>query len=152
MLNHAHRPTRRPFPHIWGFALAASALLLAACTDEAGHAKNTFPMSQVVRFDQPVPSKPLFADPIITLHDVLPKAAADSKEPLPPAVPLPAVTAAAAAAIPDIKPGAPGTDSGAVINVSPENKGGGVNPAAGQAAAITDSQGAQHSLGSTGNK
>ena len=132
--------------------VAAAALLLSACSDGVIQTKNTFPMSQVARFDQPAPTKPMFADPVIALHDVLPHAAAASNEPLPAAVPLPAVTAAAAAAIPDVKPGAPGTDSGAVMNASPENKGGGVNPAAGQAAAITDSQGAQHSLGSTGSK
>lgn len=148
MLTYLHRPSRSS----WGLALAASTLLLAACNDEIVRTKDTFPMSEVARFDQPVPSKPLFADPIIKRHDVLPKAAADSKEPLPAAVPLPAATASAADAIEQVRPGATGSDSGAVINVSPENKGGGVNPAAGQAAAITDSQGAQHSLGSTGSK
>ena len=125
-------------------ACGVALLTLAACSDSAIPA-NTFAMAEVKRFDQPPPSKPLWNDPIVTLHDVLPKPAADSPQPLPAAVALPVAAASAAAAIPDAGPATPGSPP--QVSASPENKDGGVNPAAGQAAAITDSQGAQHSQG-----
>nr|WP_174862842.1 hypothetical protein [Comamonas jiangduensis] len=55
---------------------------------------DTFPMGQADKFDQPPPRKPLLgSDNYLRSHDVLPVAKADIREPLPPAVPLPAATA-----------------------------------------------------------
>ncbi|MEG0146400.1 MAG: hypothetical protein RR739_10100, partial [Clostridia bacterium] len=73
------------------------------------------------------PDKPLFDAPIVKSHDVLPPAKADTRTPLPPAAPLPQATAVA-----------PSTTAGT------DAQGGAVNPAAGMAAAVTDSKGEQH--------
>ena len=99
--------------------------LLSAC-DQAQ--RPTPKAGTVAAAWQPLPDKPLFSDPIVKDHDVLPAAKADTKTPLPPAVPLVSATAAAPA------PAAATADA----------QGGGVNPAAGMAAAVTDSKGAQN--------
>lgn len=111
-------------------SLAAAGLLLAGCGQEAASSRAGFPMAEVHRFDQPPPSKPLFGDPVITAEQVLPHAKAEPSQPLPPAVPL--ATAQATQAAPADAPGAQES---------------GVNPAAGQAAAIVDGQGSRHELG-----
>ena len=106
-------------------ALLSSAALLSAC-DQAHSVHASAPPGTVAAQVQPVPDKPLFNEPIVKSHDVLPHAKADTQEPLPPAVALASATAPSASATP--------TDA----------QGGGVNPAAGMGAAITDSKGAQH--------
>ena len=98
--------------------------LLSAC-DQAQ--RPTPKAGTVAAAWQPLPDKPLFSDPIVKDHDVLPAAKADTKTPLPPAVPLASAAVAAPA------PAAATADA----------QGGGVNPAAGMAAAVTDSKGAQ---------
>lgn len=117
----------------------AGLLVLAAC--DASERFNSpmassaaFPMSETRVAAHPRPTQPLFKDPITTTHAVLPVAKADVHEPLPPAVPLPAATLAQA-------------DSG--VGETNTTDRGGVNPAAGQAAAITDGQGegAKYQLG-----
>ena len=120
---------------------AVSALALAACNDDNTLQANAFPLAQIHPFDQPIPTKPLFSQPIITLKQVLPKPEADSKQPLPPAVALAPAAAADAAAAPA---SAAATPDSTAPSASQENKDGAVNPAAGQAAAVTDSQGAAH--------
>lgn len=103
--------------------------LLAACGSDTGapslHAGNAFPMAAPTHFDQPLPSKPLFGDPIVTALSVLPPAKPDVRTPLPPQAALPQATNTEAA---------PKSDG-------PKDEGGAVNPAAGQAAAISDGQG-----------
>lgn len=123
--------TPRPAPNLrLAAALAAAAALLAGCGQEASASRDGFPLAEVHRSNQPPPSKPLLSDPIVTAEQVLPHAKADVHEPLPPAVPLPSAQAVA-----DAPANAPGAGEG------------GVNPAAGQAAAITDGQGSKHELG-----
>ena len=106
---------------------ACAAALLAACSPQPdAHAGNAFPMAAPTHFDQPIPSKPLFGDPIVTDHSVLPPSKPDAlRAPLPPLAALPQATATEAA---------PKSEG-------PRDEGGAVNPAAGQAAAISDGQG-----------
>lgn len=111
-------------------ALAAATALLAGCGQDAAASRDGFPLAQVHRSNQPLPSKPLLGEPIVTAEQVLPHAKADVHEPLPPAVPLPS-----AKAVDEAPANTPGAGEGAV------------NPAAGQAAAIIDGQGAKHELG-----
>ena len=100
--------------------------LLAACSPQPdAHAGNAFPMAAPTHFDAPIPSKPLFGDPIVTALSVLPPSKPDVRAPLPPQAALPQATATEAA---------PKSDG-------PKDEGGAVNPAAGQAAAISDGQG-----------
>lgn len=107
-------------------SLALAAGMLAGCNAEgdpyAGHA---FPMAAPTPFNQPIPTKPLWGDPIVTAHSVLPPAKPDVREPLPPLAPLPQATHI------EVAPKSEG----------PRDEGGAVNPAAGQAAAISDGQG-----------
>lgn len=113
-----------------GASAAVAVLLLAGCGNGSETSRLGFPLAEVPRFNQPPPSRPLFADPVITAEQVLPHAKSDIREPLPPAVPLASATAT------DQAPAhAPGAQEGAV------------NPAAGQAAAIVDGQGSRHELG-----
>lgn len=101
--------------------------LLTACSPEAdAHAGKAFPLAAPTHFDQPIPSKPLFGDPIVTAHSVLPPAKPDAlRAPLPPQAALSQATQTEAA---------PKSEG-------PKDEGGAVNPAAGQAAAISDGQG-----------
>lgn len=121
------------------FASTAAVLttaLLAACSPQAdAHARNAFPMGVPDRFDQPYPSKPLFSDPIVTAHSVLPQAKAQQPQALPPQAALPQATHIEAAP----------------ANTGDPQKDGAVNPAAGQAAAISDGQGegGKHELGAS---
>lgn len=115
-------------------AAVLAVAVLAACSPQQGaHAGNAFPMAQPTRFDQPIPTKPLFGDPIVTAASVLPPAKPDVVQPLPPQVALASAT----------------DTSAAPSNVGDRENGGAVNPAAGQAAAITDGQGegGKHELG-----
>lgn len=123
-------PRPAPTPRLAALALVAAAALLAGCGQETAASRDGFPLAEVHRSNQPPPSKPLLGEPIVTAAQVLPHAKADVHEPLPPAVPLPSATAVA-----DAPANAPGANEG------------GVNPAAGQAAAISDGQGAKHELG-----
>ena len=118
------------------FASALAAIALTACNaaQDQQHA-NAFPMGQPDRFDQPVPSKPLFSDPIVAADSVLPQAKVEERPALPELVAL---------------------ASAENIEAAPSNTGdpkedGAVNPAAGQAAAITDGQGegGKHELGAS---
>lgn len=122
-------------------ALAGAAALLAGCQDSDPQMRaDTFPMGQADKFDQPPPRKPLLgSDNYLRSHDVLPVAKADIREPLPPAVPLPAATAQQEVLQPQ--------DSTA----QPSEEQGGVTPAAGMAAVITNAQGdgEQHKLDGT---
>ena len=130
-------------------AIIAAVAVLAACEqDGRAHAHadafphedgdpivraDTFPMGQADRFDQPVPTKLLFGQPVMTAKDYMPVALADIREPLPPAVPLPSAK--------DVEAASSSTEG--------RSDGGAVNPAAGQAAAISDGQGegGKHELG-----
>lgn len=112
--------------HRAAFFLAMGAATMLAACDASHSVHSAAPAGTVAANYQPRPSKPLFDTPIIASRDVLPAAKADSKEPLPPATPLPSPAAAA-----------PSAGAG-------DAEGGGVNPAAGMAAAVTDSQGAAH--------
>lgn len=127
-------------------ALMAAAVLLSACQQD-GHPHahkpkfpledgdpiiraDTFPMADASRFDQSYPDKPLFGSTnYLRSKDVLPPAKADIREPLPPAVPLPV----AQANIGVIQPQA--------STAEPAEEQGGVTPAAGMAAVITNAQG-----------
>lgn len=119
------------------FAITAAfaAVMLTACSPQAAdvHAANAFPMGVPDRFDQPAPAKPLFADPIVAAHSVLPQAKVEVREPLPPQAALPQAANIEAAP----------------ANTGNPEAGGAVNPAAGQAAAISDGQGegGKHELG-----
>ncbi|BDE71715.1 hypothetical protein ACF8PL_28105 [Delftia sp. WSY_4] len=104
---------------------ASSLLTLAACSGETSSQRAGFPMAEVPRFNQPPPDKPLLGQPVITAEQVMPHAKGDPHEPLPAAAPLPA------------RASEPASGSGATN----KEDAGGVNPAAGQAAAITDGQG-----------
>ena len=106
--------------------MGATVLLITGC-DQPHSVHSAAPAGTVAASLQARPDKPLFDAPIVKSHDVLPPAKADIKAPLPAAVPLP--TAAAAA---------PSATAGA------DAQGGAVNPAAGMAAAVTDSKGSQH--------
>ncbi len=107
-------------------ATLTSAALLSACDKQPPIRSSAAPKDTVAAQLQPVPDKPLFGAPIVKAHDVLPPAKADTKLPLPPAAPLASAQAAT-----------PSTGGGSA-------DGGGVNPAAGMAAAVTDSKGGQH--------
>lgn len=106
--------------------ILASAALLSACDQQPPIRSSAAPKDTVAAQLQPMPDKPLFGAPIIKAHDVLPPAKADTKIPLPAAVPLASAQAAA-----------PSAGGGTA-------EGGGVNPAAGMAATVTDSKGAAH--------
>ncbi|MGE6210355.1 hypothetical protein [Comamonas aquatica] len=113
-------------------AAAVTALALLAGCDQSGPQMraDTFPMGQAAQFDQPPPDKPLFgSSDYLRAHDVLPHAKADIREPLPPAVPLPAMAAAQPVVQPQASTAEPGAQQG------------GVTPAAGMAAGITNAQG-----------
>lgn len=111
-------------PRLAAALAALSWALLAGCTADVSAQRAGFPMAEVARFNQPPPDQPLLGQPVILASQVLPPAKADPHEPLPAAVPLPAK-----ASLPD------GTASTNMEDA------GGVNPAAGQAAAISDGQG-----------
>ena len=117
------------------FVAAVATWALSACSPATdAHAGHAFPMGEIAKFDQPPPQKPLFADPVVTAHSVLPQAKPDIRTPLPPLAPLPQATRTEAAP----------------KNTGDPDSGGAVNPAAGQAAAISDGQGegGKHELGS----
>jgi hypothetical protein len=99
---------------------------LAGC-DQQTAMRSAPPAGTVAASVQPMPDQPLFGASIVKSHDVLPHAKADTHIPLPPAAPLPQATAIT-----------PSSSAGT------EPQGGGVNPAAGMAAGMTDSKGAQH--------
>ena len=123
-------PTKQPI-RFYALSAVAALALLAGCDQSGPQMRaDTFPMASIDRFDQPPPSKPLLGSTnYLRSHDVLPVAKADIREPLPPAVPLPAQVES----IEVIQP--PSTDAEA-------SKGqGGVTPAAGMAAVITGAQG-----------
>ena len=109
-------------------ALVFCAATLTACDKQS----TTTPKLEgtVAGAMQAMPDKPLFNAPIVKGHDVLPQPKASTNQPLPAAVALPSATAAITS----------------TATASPE--GGAVNPAAGMAAAVTDSQGAQHNANS----
>lgn len=117
--------------HATAAATATALALLAGCEPSGPQMRaDTFPLGQAARFDQPPPDKPLFgSSDYLREHDILPPAKADVREPLPPAVPLPAMVAAQ----PVVQPQASTAESGA--------QQGGVTPAAGMAAGITNAQG-----------
>lgn len=123
-----HTPTRWPS---LGAAAIVSLLLMAGCEDPTIIVRaDTFPMGYADPFDQPIPRKPLFgSDDYLRSKDVLPLALADIREPLPPAVPLPV----AMANIEVVQPQASTAQS--------SQEQGGVTPAAGMAAVITNAQG-----------
>ena len=92
-------------------AAAVTALALLAGCDQSGPQMraDTFPMGQAARFDQPPPDKPLFgSSDYLREHDVLPPAKADIREPLPPAVPLPAMAVAQPVVQPQASTAEPG--------------------------------------------
>lgn len=130
-----HKTSSTRFYALSGAAVTALALL-AACDQSGPQMRaDTFPMGQAARFDQPPPSKPLLgSSDYLRSHDVLPVAKADIREPLPPAVPLPVQNAEV------IQPQASTAQS--------SQEQGGVTPAAGMAAVITNAQGdgEQHKL------
>ena len=109
----------------WALAMGATAFLTGCDASHSVHA--AAPAGTVAASLQARPDKPLFDAPIVKSHDVLPPAKADTRTPLPPAAPLPQATAVA-----------PSTTAGT------DAQGGAVNPAAGMAAAVTDSKGEQH--------
>ena len=113
--------------HRTALVLAVGATALLTGCDQPFSAHNPAPTGTVAASLQPRPDKPLFAAPIVKSHDVLPLAKADTRTPLPPAAPLPQATAVA-----------PSATAGA------DAQGGAVNPAAGMAAAVTDSKGEPH--------
>lgn len=117
--------------HATAAATVTALALLAGCEPSGPQMRaDTFPLGQAARFDQPPPDKPLFgSSDYLREHDILPPAKADVREPLPPAVPLPAMVAAQ----PVVQPQASTAESGA--------QQGGVTPAAGMAAGITNAQG-----------
>ena len=107
-------------------AAAVTALALLAGCDQSGPQMrgDTCPMGQAARLGQPPPDKPLFgSSDYLRAHDVLPPAKVDIREPLP----------AMAAAQPVVQPQASTAEPGA--------QQGGVTPAAGMAAGITNAQG-----------
>lgn len=114
----------RPAAQRLALGMAAACVLLAGCTGEAASQRAGFAMAEVPRFNQPPPAKPLLGEPVITAEQVMPHAKADPHEPLPAAVPLPAKA----------------SEPSGNANTNKQDEGG-VNPAAGQAAAITDGQG-----------
>lgn len=112
-------------------AALCSLLWLAGCEESAVIVRaDTFPMGVADRFDQPPPTQALLgSNDYLRSQDVLPPAKADIREPLPPAVPLPV----ALAQIEVIQPQA--------STAQPAQEQGGVTPAAGMAAGITNAQG-----------
>lgn len=113
-------------------ATAASVMaLLSACQDEGPILRaDTFPMAQIERFDQPPPKQPLLgSDSYLRSQDVLPVAKADIREPLPAGVALPAPVANQEVIQPQASTAEPAEEQG------------GVTPAAGMAAVITNAQG-----------
>lgn len=126
-------------------AALTSLLLMAGCNESPVIVRaDTFPMGFADRFEQPPASKPLFgSSDYLRSRDVLPQAKVELREPLPPAVPLPV----AVAKIDVVQPQA--------STAQPSENQGGVTPAAGMAAVITNAQGdgEQQKLdGSTGQK
>jgi hypothetical protein len=112
-------------------AAIGSLLLMVGCDEPTVIVRaDTFPMGYADRFDQPIPKKPLFgSNDYVRSHDVLPPAKADVREPLPAAVALPV----AMANIEVVQPQASTAQS--------SQEQGGVTPAAGMAAVITNAQG-----------
>lgn len=91
---------------------------------------DTFPLAVVERFDQAIPSQPVLGSAdYLRSRDVLPAAKVDIREPLPPAVPLPVAQAQIEVVQPQVS-----TDQSA-------QEQGGVTPAAGMAAGMTNAQG-----------
>ena len=114
---------------VWGSA-GAVLVVLAGCDSGVQSHANAFPMSERPKFDQPMPSMPLLgSDKYMRAHDVLPSAKADTHEPLPPAVPLPARLAQQEVVQP----------TGNTMETV--EKQGGSSPAAGMAAGVTSAQG-----------
>lgn len=113
------------------WSAAAALALLAGCEDTGIQMRaDTFPMGQADRFDQPPPNKPLLgSSDYLRSRDVLPLAKADTREPLPAAVPLPPPVAAQDVIAPQAS------------TAEPSEAQGGVTPAAGMAAVITNAQG-----------
>lgn len=114
-----------------GVMALASLMLMAGCDEPTVIVRaDTFPMGYADRFEQPAPRQPLFgSNDYLRSRDVLPSAKADVREPLPPAVPLPV----AMAGIDVVQPQASTSES--------SQEQGGVTPAAGMAAVITNAQG-----------
>lgn len=113
-------------------AAAVSVLALLAGCEKAGPQMraDTFPMGQADRFDQAPPKQPVLgAATYLRSHEVLPVAKADIREPLPTAVPLPPVTSSQEVIAPQASTAEPAEEQG------------GVTPAAGMAAVITNAQG-----------
>ena len=113
--------------HRTALALAMGAIAFLTGCDQPHSVHGVAPAGTVAANIQAQPDKPMFDAPIVKSHDVLPLAKADTKEPLPPAAPLPQATAVA-----------PG------VTADTSTQGGAVNPAAGMAASVTDSKGAAH--------
>jgi hypothetical protein len=113
-------------------AVLAVVTTLTACEDSRPKMRaDTFPMSEIDRFDQPVNKKPLFgSNDYWRERDVWPVALADIREPLPPAVPLPE----RAASIDVLQP-----EQASTSQSSSEQ--GGAHPASGMAQGITNAQG-----------
>lgn len=118
---------------ISSYALSAVAALalLAGCDDGGREIRaKAAPIGQAGSFEQSPPAKPLFgSDDYVRDQDVMPVAKNSPSEPLPAAVPLPAATADQAVIAPHDPAGEPADEQG------------GVTPAAGMAAVITNAQG-----------
>lgn len=121
-------PSRWP---CWSLAAITSMLLITGCDESTVIVRaDTFPMGHADRFDQASPTKPLFGSTdYLRSPDVLPQAKNETHEPLPEAVPLPV----AVANIEVVQPQASTAQS--------SQEQGGVTPAAGMAAVITNAQG-----------
>lgn len=115
----------------WSAAAITSLLLMTGCDESTVIVRaDTFPMGYADRFDQAPPSKPLLgSSSYLRSRDVLPQAKSEVREPLPAAVPLPV----AVTAIDVMQPQASTAES--------SQEQGGVTPAAGMAAVITNAQG-----------
>ena len=71
------------------------AALLSGCDQQ--HSVHQGPPAGTVAADrQPMPQKPLFANPVIATHDVIPHGRSKPYDPLPAAVPLPGASSAMA--------------------------------------------------------
>jgi hypothetical protein len=114
-------------------AVAFAALTLLAGCEPNGRPvmrADTFPMGYADKFDQPIRSEPLFGSKdYLRERDVWPQPVAQVAQALPPAVPLPEHLARIEVIAPKASTAQPGEEQG------------GVTPAAGMAAVITNAQG-----------
>ena len=114
----------------YALSAAAALLVLAGCSDDGRQARaDASPIGEPARFDQPPPSQPVLgAGDYVRGSEVMPTAKQKAADPLPPAVPLPAPLAQNEV----LAPKSDSTDA---------DQQGGVTPAAGMAAVITNAQG-----------